>query len=193
MRLFVALNLPPTHRTGIHDAMAPLRGEGLPLRWVRPDTLHLTLVFLGEVSREEGAAAGAALASVVPRHPTFELELGGLGMFPDGKRPRVLWLGAGAADLAGLQDDVEAALVQTGVFEPDERRFRGHVTLARVRGRLARAEARVLRARAGTLDYRARVRIDTVDLMRSRPGRTGARYEALHRFTLDSGRGDTPW
>ena len=126
-RLFVAIDLPDQTR----ELLVQLAPE-LPIaRWVPVDQIHLTLRFIGEVGPETCAAIKRALSGLHFR--PFPLEVCGVGHFPPGKRPRVLWVGlAPSAALAQLQQEVELALMETGLA-PDERRFSPHITLARLR------------------------------------------------------------
>lgn len=179
MRLFVALNLPHELRREIYDAAAPLRALGLPVRWVDPAQIHLTLKFLGEVPEPEVAAVGACIASVARRHEPFALRIGGLGGFPSLERPRVLWLGVQAPPVLGaLQAALEKELEALG-FAPEDRPFRPHLTLGRVRTDARGGSFRGLGERAGALRIDATVAVRTVDLMRSTLDPRGARYDRI--------------
>ena len=93
MRLFVALNLPEGIRRALWEAAEPLRHLGLPVKWVRPDGIHITLKFLGEVTDTREPELRAALGRVAaPGHPV-PVAVGGFGAFPTIERPRVLWAG----------------------------------------------------------------------------------------------------
>lgn len=104
------------------------------LRWVRPEGIHLTLKFFGDVPENAvvniSTVAGKAAAAVGP----FELAIGGTGVFPDPSRPRVVWLGMNGevAQLATFQQGLERALRKIG-FPPEERPFRPHLTLGRIK------------------------------------------------------------
>ncbi|MDP3098061.1 MAG: RNA 2',3'-cyclic phosphodiesterase [Syntrophales bacterium] len=103
-------------------------------RWVRPEGIHLTLKFFGDVPENAvaniSAVAGRAAAAVGP----FELAIGGTGVFPDMSRPRVVWLGMNGevARLVTFQQGLEKALREIG-FPPEERPFRPHLTLGRIK------------------------------------------------------------
>jgi 2'-5' RNA ligase len=103
------------------------------LRWVRPEGIHLTLKFFGDISENAvesiSAVAGQAAAEAGP----FELAIGGMGVFPDLSRPRVVWLGMNGevARLVTFQQGLERALGEIG-FPPEERPFRPHLTLGRI-------------------------------------------------------------
>ena len=126
-RLFVAVDLPEEVRT----AVAAIGGELGGARRVPADQLHLTLRFIGEADEKLFAAIKAALTGV--SGSTFPLSLSGVGHFPPGKHPRVLWVGMEASEaLLNLQQAVELALAGVGIT-PDERRFAPHITIARLK------------------------------------------------------------
>ncbi len=184
MRLFVALGLPGAVRRDLADVQARL-GAGGAVRWVRPESMHLTLKFLGEVPESRAPLASEAVLEVAGRHPVLDLDLGGLGRFPSRGRPRVFWMGVGDAPaLARLHEDVEKTLVGEG-FSRDPKPFKAHITLGRVRGILERPYARALARACETESYRARVRVEEVELMLSRLSRSGARYEAVTSARLN--------
>ena len=125
MRLFVALGLPEEIRERL-SVMA----SGLPAaRWVKPENYHLTLRFIGEVDNHVAHDIDDALSGI--HMPEFELSLAGIGQFGEGKKLRSLWVGAeGGEPLARLQTKVENAVVRAGI-QPEGRKFKPHVTLAR--------------------------------------------------------------
>jgi 2'-5' RNA ligase len=136
MRLFVALPVSEPVRREVRRRAAGLR-ERLPrARWVEPDLIHVTLLFLGEVEPGPAASLAAALGGACAPFPEMSLRLAGAGTFPAGRPARVAWVGVAApAPLAGLQAAVVAAaratLGETRETAPDQRPYRPHVTLAR--------------------------------------------------------------
>ena len=148
MRLFVAFEIPEPVRREVRRRMAGPR-ERLPrARWVDPDVLHLTLLFLGEVAPERVAALAGRLGLAFAAHPALPLRLAGGGTFPPGRPARVAWIGVTAPpELEPLQAAVAQAAREAldvaatpGGPSPrasaaaaaiDERPFRPHVTLAR--------------------------------------------------------------
>ena len=183
VRCFVAIELPAEARRCIGGLVTGLRGAGVRgLRPVNPDGVHLTLKFLGDVSMSTAGAVSAALEDAVAAAAPFELELRGVGVFPDLRRPRVLWVGVGG-DLVPLQrlyESVEGALAPQG-FPPEGRGFTPHLTLARLRDGTSTEE----RARAGAVltslswEEGAAVPVGGVSLMRSTLGSGGAVYRRL--------------
>ena len=127
-RLFIAIPLPPALREELAKLYEPLPG----VAWTRPEQLHLTLRFLGDVEPALAAAAEAALAHV--RVEAFILPVGGVGGFPSRGMPRVLWTGVaqGHPRLYQLRQRIDDALLGAGLTL-DVRRFHPHATLARMR------------------------------------------------------------
>lgn len=126
-RLFVAIDLPDDYRNTVADIGRDLPGA----RRVPREQLHLTLRFIGEVSDETFAAVRSTLAGV--KGAAFPLALRGIGHFPPGRHPRVLWVGVdGGVQLLELQQEVELALIGASI-PPEERKFSPHLTLARLK------------------------------------------------------------
>jgi 2'-5' RNA ligase len=130
MRLFVALDIPEDVRSAIGALVAKLRPACRNARWVRIEGLHVTLKFIGETSAEKIEVIKSALAAIPHRTP-ISINFGGLGFFPNERRPRVLWAGIEAStELAALAAAVETALDPLGIPR-EERAFSPHLTLAR--------------------------------------------------------------
>jgi 2'-5' RNA ligase len=135
MRLFTAIELDDGSRAAIGAIQGRLRGAlvGASMKWVRPEQMHLTLVFIGEIADERVPSLVEAMQRDIPQHP-FRMVFRGTGVFPPRGAPKVFWLGvAGGADEAiALQDQVAGRLEALGV--PREARpFSPHLTLARWR------------------------------------------------------------
>ena len=186
-RLFVAVTLPDSWHQALRDAQERLRAEGLRLRYVRPESMHLTLKFLGDVRPDRVAALGEALSAAAGASHCARLELAEAGPFGAARRPRVVWIGLrGELDtLSALQATVEQALVPLG-FPGDAQPFRAHITLARTPETLSAAEAARI---APAVTALARVRSDAFvvrefTLMRSELGAGGPRYTPLAEWSL---------
>jgi len=151
IRTFIALELPDQAKLDIAAVQNDLTSAGLKLRWVKPQNIHLTLKFLGEVDREKIADICDVLTAVACRHQFFNLQPRGLACFPGLKNPRVMWVGiSGELDvLKALQNDVENVLIPLG-FNAEKRSFRGHLTIGRIKNRLnSRKLVEALRTHSG--------------------------------------------
>lgn len=108
------------------------RLEGVPVRWVPIENIHLTLKFLGNVSESNLEILQKMLSKVVGGHKVFEISAGGLGAFPKIHRPRVIWIGLEAPpELEAVQHAIEQETTRLG-YAREERPFSPHLTLARV-------------------------------------------------------------
>jgi 2'-5' RNA ligase len=132
IRSFVALALPEPNLAALERHLAECALEAPAYRWVEPDSLHLTLCFLGNLEPEALERVRGELSSV--RAAPFSLSLDGRGTFGPRAAPRVVWIGVsqGLDACAALAARVEVACERAGL-EPEVRPFRAHVTLARAR------------------------------------------------------------
>lgn len=127
MRLFTAVDLPEQLKAQVLELCSGLPG----VRWVKPEQLHLTLRFIGEVNAAESEDLDNTLKTV--RFSPFEIALKGVGQFPPKGQPRVIWVGVAQNDaLTGLAHQVEQAVTRAG-FAPADKPFSGHITLTRVK------------------------------------------------------------
>lgn len=190
MRLFVAVNLPSEEKRRIAESCNTLTELPFPIRWVREETLHLTLKFLGDTPGHHRRDLDAALSRAAGRTEPFEMVIRGVGAFPDLRRPRVVWMGVDQAPaLRCLREDVESGLAELG-FEREERGFHPHLTLGRAKRHARPGDFRDLAGVARGVSYSATVRVASVDLMESRLSPSGARYTVLTRHELgEKGRG----
>lgn len=129
MRLFVALDIEPAIHAEIARFLATLKARVSEVRWVRPESLHVTLKFIGEVREDKAAQIKKALADV--RTPSPTITFAGTGFFPNPKSPRVFWVGVQADDkLAELARSVDEVTREFGI-EAEKQAYRAHLTLAR--------------------------------------------------------------
>lgn len=184
MRLFIALNLDPRIRELIASAIDTFPVDRPPWRWTRPDTWHITLKFLGDTPQTEVAPITRSLEQVATRYTRFQLSLRGFGGFPNLRRPRVLFYRSdeGASVMERLAGDVNRSLHADVGIPVEEKRFRGHVTVARVKSRLPAPVVGKLRT-VPPLEGAVQT-VGSIDLMKSDLRPDGARYERLKGFAL---------
>lgn len=179
MRLFIAINLPKKLRARIYTAARTLREEELPIQWIDPDNLHITLKFLGDVRRERVSHVEEAVARVASSTPAFATTLEGFGAFPTIRRPRVVWLGVGAnPELRCLKQDLEWALGSVG-FDAETRAFHPHVTLGRAESEGGAGAFRGLDDLFAAMTFDGDLRVHTLNLMRSHLSKSGARHSVV--------------
>lgn len=164
--------------------MRHFHGRDRGVKWVRPDQLHLTLKFFGDIQAEEVYPISQAMARVAAAHAPFALELSGLGAFPHAHKPRTLWVGVsgGAAAIESLQGDLDRAFRALG-YPPEARRFRGHFTLGRVRGAVADLELVRQLTELATYEF-GTLPVEELVLFSSQLGATGPMYSPLTRCDL---------
>jgi 2'-5' RNA ligase len=145
MRAFIAIELPATIQDILYRTCLDLGeriGSRAAVRWVKPDNIHLTLRFLGDIQPDLIPQIGRAIDLKVVHLPVFDLELGELGSFPNLRNPRIIWVGIGrdTGPLNRLHASIEQELMRFG-WEPDGRRFHPHLTIGRVKDRRVVTEA----------------------------------------------------
>jgi RNA 2',3'-cyclic 3'-phosphodiesterase len=184
VRLFVAINLPDEVRQQLYDAAAPLRASAPHVSWVPASKLHLTVKFLGDQPAQMVDATESALRAIAARHRPFDLELGGVGAFPNLKTPNVVWAGVSPEPrLELLHHDVELAFQQLGCGL-EGRPFRPHITLGRVRYGGGRDEARAVARGVRLVQFHAHAHVRTLDVMESALLPGGAQYQVLRTVEL---------
>lgn len=191
VRVFVSVGLSGEAREALVDAVERMRRE-VPegIQWARPDGLHLTLKFLGNIPSGDVKPLLECVRETARANPAFGLQLRGLGTFPDRRKPRVLWAGvSGDLDaLSSLQQTVEEGINALG-HSPERRPFRPHITLGRPRRRVADGELARIGAVVSGLAPPVSVswQVESLDLMRSELRPSGAVYTALGSGSLGTG------
>jgi RNA 2',3'-cyclic 3'-phosphodiesterase len=184
IRAFVAANLNPDLQAALAMAQDRLKATRADIGWVRPENLHLTLKFLGQVEADRVRAIGEGVAAAATGSGPVHLVFQGLGAFPRPREARVVWVGLshGAEALAAIQSRIEAALESLG-FAREARPFTAHLTLGRVRGPARREQLARALAEAPT-EALGEMMLDRIELMKSDLSARGARYSVLHSFPL---------
>jgi RNA 2',3'-cyclic 3'-phosphodiesterase len=134
IRAFIAVGIDPKTVERISEATDQLKPSIAGIRWAPLTNLHLTVKFLGDVEETTIDPIARALRQHIAPFPRFTINAKGLGVFPDVKRPQVLWVGLEGIHLAELASTVETALKALG-FEPEKRGFKPHLTIGRWRQR----------------------------------------------------------
>lgn len=182
--MFVALNLPDGVRQALWAAAAPVRELGLPIKWMRPEGIHVTLKFLGEVADAREVELRAALGRAAAGGHALSLELGGFGAFPRIDRPRVIWAGLEPDPaLELLRHRVEQEFMPLG-FPAEDRPFRPHLTLGRAARDARPRPHEGLEQTLIALRHHENTLIAAVDLMQSVLQSEGATYQIRHSERL---------
>ena len=135
-RTFIAVEIGPEIRASAVALQDALAKTGAEVKWATPESMHITLLFLGEVDDRELPAVCRAVQQVAATEPPFLMRVSGVGAFPTPRRPKILWAGItdGAAELKRLYNKLEAKLLDLGCYRKEERGYTPHLTLGRVKG-----------------------------------------------------------
>lgn len=189
LRTFIALEIPAQLQDAIQRQTVALRkAADTSVRWVTPHNLHLTLKFLGDVSSTNIQFLTQMLTREAAQHAGFTLQIGGLGSFPNSRRPRVIWVGIQApAELEALQRGIESAAARLG-YSAEERPFSPHLTIGRVRQNPTAAEQSNLHAalEAVHIGQIGRTDVTEVHLIKSELQPGGSVYTRLFSAQLKS-------
>lgn len=187
MRAFIAIELP----TGIKDALSKIQGrlktEGAKVIWVKPQNLHLTLKFLGEISPEQLNEIKQIITEITKTASRFKIKLETIGVFPNLQSARIIWIGADQPplELKQLAQQLETRLTDSGIPQ-EQRDSRTHITIGRIKTHLVlsdlkKALDKVEKDNAGTsweFDCKE------ITLFESTLGSGGPTYTTLDQFNL---------
>jgi len=188
VRSFIALELPDEVKAGLTRLQAQLKASRhSSVKWVNPNSIHLTLKFLGDVTINKLDEISKAMETAVQEIPPFQLEVKDLGVFPNLNKVRVVWVGVrgDTTRLAQLQQRIESNLA-TLDFAPETRAFTPHLTLARLREQASPDERQNFGQLIDSTEFESvyKFRVDSISLMRSQLTREGAIYSRLSSAKL---------
>ncbi len=189
IRTFIAIELNDAHRRALAEVQAQLKRDPAArnVRWVAPESIHVTLKFLGGVDAGKIPAVERAVAEACSGFSPFTLTMGGLGAFPNAKRPRVLWVGIGGAveTVEQLADKIEAACNALG-FAREDRPFSPHLTLGRVKREARPSDWQEIAAMIehAQADNLGEIQVEMVSVMKSDLRPTGSVYTQLAAIPL---------
>jgi len=182
IRSFIAIDIPAEIKTELTALQDSLKRLGAAVSWTRPEGVHLTLKFLGDVEPHVIPDIVNALIGAVNNTMSFNIIVEGVGCFPNPRRPKVLWVGLqGGEILSQLQSAVETVTEPLG-FPKENRRFNPHLTLGRVKD--PRGIERVIRELEHLGFPRHEFTASEVRLMKSELKPTGAEYTVIHAIPL---------
>jgi RNA 2',3'-cyclic 3'-phosphodiesterase len=188
LRTFVALEMPVAIEDQLSNVIATLKADlkEMPVRWVAVENIHLTLKFIGETSEENVQQVSSLVEQCAKNVESFDLQLKGFGVFPDTRRPLVLWVGVSAPEnLATLQQKIENGLARLG-YPVEDRPFNPHLTIGRVRRGTGGPDAKRIMAAmdAHKTISSDPVLINSVTLFQSVLNRSGSVYNRLFSAPL---------
>jgi 2'-5' RNA ligase len=134
IRSFLAFELPLDIKEIVARVSGEIRRSPLNVRWVRVDNIHLTVIFMGTINMGDVVNIGTEVEAVCSRYSSFDVSLKEMGVFPNKRNPRVIWLGLDGdlERMSHFRDSLQKQLGPFGIKE-EKRRFRPHLTLGRFR------------------------------------------------------------
>jgi 2'-5' RNA ligase len=195
IRAFIAIKLSPEILEHINQMSVDLktRLEGVSIRWIPTENIHLTLKFLGNVSTSNLEMLKEILSRVVSNHSECDISVGGLGAFPKPQNPRVIWVGMEVPqELVALQHTIEIETARLG-YSREHRPFSPHLTFGRVSRNATTEDVHTISEvlEGFKVGFLGAVRIKNVHLFRSDLKPTGAEYTSLYSFPLASSKSET--
>jgi 2'-5' RNA ligase len=183
-RAFIAIDLPESVRCSLNDAQEALKMYGFRVKWVQPQNIHLTLKFLGDTDVNQTDNLAAAMTLTAKDCAGISLAAKGIGVFPDFRRPRVIWAGLGGQleILENLQRTLDCHLADLG-FAKETRSFKSHLTLGRVKGKIASARMKTAIEKLQGFESES-FEVSRIILFKSELRPAGAVYTQIHRVSL---------
>ncbi|MEW6615623.1 MAG: RNA 2',3'-cyclic phosphodiesterase [Thermodesulfobacteriota bacterium] len=184
IRSFLAIELPKEIISRLSEIQNILKSSEPHVKWVRPESIHLTLKFFGNIEEKTVDDISQVLKKVTAKISAFVINVKDIGVFPNMSRPRVIWVGVESSGrtLDVLHKETEDSLKKIG-FEPEGREFSAHLTLGRIKSlknktKLAEQIEKLKGCEAGSF------RVENLFLFKSDLRPTGAVYTKLETFNL---------
>lgn len=182
VRAFLAFDMPTELRERLGRELAELRRDLPRARWVRPESLHVTVKFLGSQPSAVLERLAKTVAAAVEAQQPVSLQLGGSGFFPNRRRPRVAWVGGRADGCEPVVEAVERCAAEEGI-ERQRRRWSLHLTLARLKAQWPPQAVEAFLEWGRSFEAEP-FSVSELILFESRLQPGGAVYTPLHRLAL---------
>jgi 2'-5' RNA ligase len=188
MRTFIAVPTTAEVRARVAALIERLNRAGASVKWVRPEQVHFTLKFLGEVDDELTPEVCNRVTEVARGVAPFHLHVQGVGAFPRRSRPRTIWLGAaeGEQQMVVLHGAIDKALLPMG-FRREQRHFVPHLTVGRLRSGSPQVDALAALLERNVDYHGGTMPVQELVVMASFLDRSGPTYQPLGRMTLRGG------
>ncbi len=185
IRTFIAVDIDPAVRERAAALQEKLGRSAGGVKWVEPESMHITLLFLGEVDELDIVPICRGVIEGAKQISPFAMELKGLSAFPTPRRPKILWTGVteGKESLKAVHQSLEVPLLELGCYRREERAYHPHLTLGRLNKEDRAGEwGRII---TGHADWDGGItHVNEVLVMRSEPGREGPVYSVMGRGKL---------
>ncbi|MEE8328986.1 MAG: RNA 2',3'-cyclic phosphodiesterase [Thermodesulfovibrionia bacterium] len=183
MRSFIAIELSETVRSALAELQKELKESRADIRWIKPENIHLTLKFLGNVDERITVETERIIKEICKKYSMFTLEVKGISAFPGMKSPRVLWVGINSKDvLIKIQKDIDGGTASLGV-ERENRRFTPHLTLGRFRSAMGK-ENLIDKIELHKNESFGLIEAKSISLIRSDLKPAGAQYTKIAEVSL---------
>jgi RNA 2',3'-cyclic 3'-phosphodiesterase len=186
MRVFVAVDIDETIQSALAELQNNIRADAHlekgEATWVKPNLMHLTIKFLGEIEDERTQEVCATVEQVAASHKAFDVDIANVGTF--GRPAKVLWVGIGenSPEMSGMQKDMEEAFAKAG-WPKEERGFSGHLTLCRIKSFKAAKKLPQTASHYANVPL-GRQKIDAICVYKSQLTPDGPVYTLLHKSKL---------
>lgn len=186
MRVFIAVELPQKLKEKVAKIQDKIKESDKVnrIKWVSPDSLHITLKFLGEIEKQRLKDVFEVVEKTSSNFCCFSVNIQGMGIFPESGTPRVLWVGIeeGACELFQIVQKLEKDLFERG-FAREKKEWKPHITIGRVKQIINKQLIKNLVGREKNTEG-AKVKVEKISVMQSRLTPQGAIYTPLKRFSL---------
>lgn len=185
IRTFIAIEIPLLIREKISEFQDELKRNQASIKWIKTDNIHITLKFLGNIDENRITDIAQAIDKVTEQIRPFSIEVAGAGVFPNYKKPRVIWVGAKSEEdvLKIVAKKIEQEMHNLG-FEKEKRSFQAHLTMGRVKG--WQGIDAVIKKLEEKHNFSGGIFVaKEIVLMRSDLKPTGAVYTPLKKFSID--------
>ena len=185
-RIFIAINLPPELKNKLIKLQEEI-SQYLPnIRWIKPENLHLTLVFLGEIDDQKTQKVCQITKEAVEEIRSFSLNIKGLGAFPEPRRMKIIWTGALGDSMLKLLNQVLYRKLTSAGFVLDDRAFTPHLTIGRTKDQKPNKEAVFFVLNKFKDMEFGQVEIQSIDMMESQLKNGGPIYKVVEEIKLKS-------
>lgn len=185
LRCFIAIDITVQTRNELGELIGILKECNGDIKWIIPENVHVTLKFLGDTAEDMLPKISASLLAVISSYKPFSIKIHGTGVFPNGKNPRVIWVGLEDSEmLKSLKGDIENAMSAFG-YQKEDKEFRPHLTIGRVRSRRGMISVINELDNFKERDF-GELRVDRIKFMKSELRPKGAEYTCLFDLAFES-------
>ena len=178
LRCFIAIEIPETIRKSVGDIVENLKKSGSDVKWIAPENIHITIQFLGETEESLIASIKESLEKILAPHHPFCIKIADAGCFPDGRRPRIIWVGMeDSQNLIHLYKDIANEMTRFG-YQKEDRAFTPHITIGRVKSQRKMGELLKRLDEFKGICF-ADFEVQKITLMKSELKPSGAKYYSL--------------